>query len=63
MSNVAIPGFSGNDAFVFAFAARTGFADNTVLIDNLVITTVPEASSSMLAVLAGLGLMSVRRRR
>ncbi len=38
-TNVAIPGFVGDDSYVFAFGARTGGATQTVLIDNLVITT------------------------
>ena len=59
-ANVAVPGFTGNESFLWAFAARTGGADQTLLIDNLVITTVPEASTSLLA---GLGLMMVRRRK
>ncbi len=63
LTNIPIPGFTGNDAFIFAFSARTGFAEETLLIDNLVVTTVPETSSSLLAVLAGLGLMSIRRRK
>ena len=62
-ANVAVPGFTGNESFLWAFAARTGGADQTLLIDNLVITTVPEASTSLLAGLAGLGLMMVRRRK
>jgi MYXO-CTERM domain-containing protein len=34
-----------------------------VLIDNLSITTVPETSSALLAGIAGLGLLGIRRRR
>lgn len=37
-TNVATPGFVGNDDFIFAFGARTGGATETVLIDNLVVT-------------------------
>jgi len=62
-SNVAVPGFTGSDAYVFAFASRTGGADETVLIDNLTITTVPESSTSLFAGLAGFGLMTIRRRK
>jgi hypothetical protein len=36
-TNVAIPNFTGDDAFVFAFGGRTGGAHETVLIDNLMI--------------------------
>ena len=61
--NVATPGFSGNPAHLFAFAARTGFAEETLLLDNVVLSVVPESSSSLLTVLAGLGLMSIRRRK
>ena len=62
-SNRPTPGFTGNDGYLFGIGARTGGATETVLIDNLVITTVPEASSTLLAGLAGLGLLSVRRRK
>jgi len=62
-TNVPVPGFVGSDAFIFAFASRTGNADETVLIDNVNITTVPEASSVFLGAFAGLGLLSVRRRK
>jgi hypothetical protein len=62
-TNVALPGFVGNDAYNFALAARTGGATQDFLIDNLVITTVPEVSSSLLAGLAGLGFLSIRRRK
>lgn len=55
--------FTGNDAYIFGFGARTGNATETVLIDNLSITTVPETSSTLLAGLAGLGLLGIRRRR
>lgn len=61
--NVPVTGFTPSDAGVFAFAARTGFADQTILIDNLVITTVPESSTTLLGALAGLGLLAVRRRK
>ena len=37
--DVALPGFSGSDDFVFAFGARTGGAHEELTIDNLVITT------------------------
>lgn len=62
-TNVPVPGFTGSDTFVFAFASRTGNADETVLIDNLNITSVPEPSNTLLAGAAGLGLMAMRRRR
>lgn len=38
-TNVATPGFIGNDAHSFAFSARTGGATETLTIDNLEITT------------------------
>ena len=37
--NVEIPGFTGDDNFIFAFSARTGGATEDLFIDNLVITT------------------------
>jgi hypothetical protein len=62
-ANIALPGFIASDAFTFGLAARTGGATQDFLIDNLVITTVPEAGSSLLAALAGLGLLTIRRRK
>lgn len=62
-TNVGLGSFVGNDSFNFAIGARTGGATQNFLIDNLVITTVPEASSSLMGVLAGLGLLSIRRRK
>ena len=38
-TNIATPGFAGNDSHGFAFSARTGGAHQTVAIDNLQITT------------------------
>ncbi len=37
--NVPIPGFTGNDDYVFAIGARTTGLSETVIIDNVVITT------------------------
>jgi hypothetical protein len=37
--NVPIPGFTATDDMIWAFGARTGGAHETVLIDNLCITT------------------------
>ncbi len=62
-TNRPTPGFTANDTFLFGFGARTGGASETVSIDNLNITTVPEASSALLAGIAGAGLMLIRRRR
>jgi hypothetical protein len=61
-TNVATPGFVGNNAYVFAFGARTGGATEDVIIDNLNITSVPEPTG--IALLGG-GLLSLilRRRR
>jgi hypothetical protein len=61
-SNRPTGAFVPSDAFIFGIGARTGNATETVLIDNLVITTVPESTSAMLAGMAGLGLLSMRRR-
>ncbi len=38
-TNVPTPQFSGNDSYRFAFSARTGGAHQSVIIDNLQITT------------------------
>lgn len=38
-TNVATPGFTGDDSYVFAFGGRTGGAHQSVLIDNLVISS------------------------
>lgn len=57
-------GFVPTDGFVFGFGARTGGASETVLIDNIVITTVPEPQSvALTAGLATVGLLIRRRRR
>jgi hypothetical protein len=61
--NLPTPGFVPDDSFIFGFGARTGNATETVLIDNLSITTVPEAASTLLAGMAAFGLLSVRRRK
>ncbi len=61
--NIPLPGFVPDDSFTFGLAARTGGATQDFIIDNLRITTVPEASTSVLAALAGLGLLSIRRRK
>lgn len=37
--DVAVPGFVGDDAFIFAIGHRTGGANETLTIDNLVVTT------------------------
>jgi hypothetical protein len=57
------PGFTGSDSNLFGIGARTGGATETVLIDNLIITTVPEATGASLIILSGLGVTLVRRRR
>ena len=54
-------GFTGDDSFSWAFSARTGGATEDLIIDNLVITTVPEPSSLLLGAL-GLPLLLRRRR-
>ncbi|MFT7172208.1 MAG: hypothetical protein ACI9NQ_000417 [Paracoccaceae bacterium] len=54
--------FSANDAHLFGFSARVGGANQTVTIDNLSITTVPEPSGTALLGLSSLGLLLRRRR-
>lgn len=54
--------FAGDDNYGFSFSARTGGANEELRIDNLVITTVPEPSGTLLLGLASCGLL-IRRRR
>lgn len=61
-SNYPTAGFTGGDDYLFGFGARTGGATETVRIDNLVITTVPEPTAALLAGLGGLGAFLRRRR-
>ncbi|MBT3200132.1 MAG: PEP-CTERM sorting domain-containing protein [Phycisphaerales bacterium] len=60
-TNVAVPGFTGSDAYSFAFTARTGGATETLNLDNVNITTVPEPATMSLLALGGLAML--RRRR
>jgi hypothetical protein len=62
-TNRPTPGFVPDNNYLFGFGARTGNASENVIIDDLVITTVPESSSALLAGLASLGLLSIRRRK
>lgn len=55
--------FTPDDAFTFIMSGRVGGANETKLIDNLVISTVPEPSSAILLGMGGLGLLLRRRRR
>lgn len=69
-TDLATPGFTGDDNFTFNFGARTGGATETLLIDNLNITTaaVPEPASVAIWTLiglagAGFGLFRWRRKK
>ena len=54
--------FAGDDNYGFSFSARTGGANEELRIDNLVITTIPEPSGTLLLGLASCGLLLRRRR-
>ena len=60
--NVPTGAFTGDDNFLFGLSGRVGGANETKLIDNLWIHTVPEPSSVAFIGLAGLGLILRRRR-
>ncbi len=60
-SNLAIPGFTPEAGYRFAFAARTGADTEDAWIDNLQVQTVPEPSALVLSGLAALG--GIWRRR
>ncbi len=60
-ANVATT-FSADDAHLFGLSARVGGANETVLIDNLSITTVPEPTGTALFGLASLSFLLRRRR-
>ncbi len=55
--------FTPSDSHTFIISGRVGGANETVLIDNLSITTVPETSGVTLLGAAGMGLLLRRRRR
>jgi hypothetical protein len=60
-SNVATT-FAADDSHLFGFSGRVGGANQTVLIDNLVITTIPEPSGLALLGLSAFGFLLRRRR-
>jgi hypothetical protein len=62
-TNRPTPGFVPSDSHLFGFGARTGGATETVLLDNIVITTIPEPQIAALSGLAALGMIGLRRRR
>lgn len=63
-SNVVIPSgvFTAGNDYMFGIGGRTGGATETLRIDNLRITTVPEPTMALLAGLGGLGAVLRRRR-
>lgn len=54
--------FTGDDNFSWVFSARTGGATQDLIIDDLVITTIPEPTGAALLGLASLGMLLRRRR-
>ena len=60
-ANVAAT-FGADDANLFGLSARVGGANQTLLVDNLSITTVPEPTGTALFGLASLSLLLRRRR-
>ena len=60
-ANVATT-FGADDAHLFGLSGRVGGANQTVLIDNLSITTIPEPSGTALLGLSCLGFLLRRRR-
>ncbi|RYD38452.1 MAG: PEP-CTERM sorting domain-containing protein [Verrucomicrobiaceae bacterium] len=61
-SNHPTVGFVGDDNYAFGFSARTGGLRETVLIDNLTISTVPEPAIGSLLSLIGFCFLNRRRR-
>jgi len=62
-THVAVPGFVASDTHTFAFSARTGGANETLNLDNLTISTVPEASTVAMSLVGLLCLGAIRRSR
>ena len=54
--------FTAADSHNFILSARVGGANQTTLIDNLVIRTIPEPTGFALIALSGVGLLLRRRR-
>lgn len=46
-TNVPTPGFTGGDAYTFAFSGRTGGASETLNLDNVNIETIPDQLRSV----------------
>jgi len=59
--DVDVSGFTASAGDQFAFAARTGGADENLWIDNLNVTTVPEPATAGLLGISGLILFGIRR--
>ena len=54
--------FAASEDLLFGLSARIGGANQTLLIDDLAITTIPEPSGAALVGLAGIGMLLRRRR-
>jgi hypothetical protein len=63
-NNISLAGFNPNDSYSFAISARTGGANQTLLIDNLTISAIaPEPGTVTLAGVTASAMLLRRRRR
>jgi len=61
--NADVSAFTADESYIFAFGTRTGGANETLLIDNLTITAVPEPSTIVLALMSVVAIgFGIRRR-